>query len=110
MNYRRQQLNSLIRNEVAAIVQREVEFPIGILATITHVDVAQDMEEAVIFVSVFPSTGKDAVLGILKKRRGEIQTALYKRAKTMMLPPIRFEYDPGSEKSSAIEKISLEDK
>lgn len=95
---------------MAAIVQREVEFPIGVLATITHVDVAQDMEEAVIFVSVFPSTGKDTVLGILKKRRGEMQTALYKRVKMMMLPPIRFEYDPGSEKSSAIEKISLEDK
>ena len=108
MNYRRQQLNSLIRNEVAAIIQREVEFPAGVLTTLTHVEVGQDLEEAIIFISVFPSGGKDAVLDILKKRRGEIQTALYKRAKMMMLPPIRFEYDPGAEKSSAIERISLE--
>lgn len=108
MNYRRQQLNSLIRNETANIIQREVEFPTGILATLTHVEVERDLEEAVIFISVFPSDRRQEVLDILKKRRGEIQTFLYKRVKMMMLPPIRFEYDAGAEKSSVIEKISLE--
>lgn len=90
-------------------MQREVEFPAGILATLTHVEVSRDLEEAVIFVSVFPSERREEVFNILKKRRGEIQTFLYKRVKMMMLPPIRFEYDAGVEKSSIIEKISLEE-
>ncbi len=108
MSYRKQQLNSLIRNELANILQREVEFPVGILATLTRVEVGNDLDEATVFISVFPSNGKDEVMNILKSRRGEIQTLLYKRVNRIMLPPIRFEYDPGSEKSGAIEKISVE--
>lgn len=108
MNYRKQQLNSLIRNELANIIQREIEFPAGVLATLTKVEVGNDMEVATVFISVFPSAGKDEVLEVLKARRGEIQNLLYKRVNRIMLPPIKFEYDPGAEKSSGIEKISIE--
>jgi len=108
MSFRRQQLNSLIRNEATTAILREVEFPIGTLVSVTGVSVSSDIENAVIMVSVIPSERKDDVLKILDKKRALIQTILFKKIKIMSLPRLSFEYDPGPEKAAAIEKISME--
>lgn len=107
MSFRKQQLNSLIRNELATFIQREIEFPIGSLVTLIEVQVAPDFETGIAMVSVLPSDKKDEALAILKSNRALAQTFLFKRLKMAKVPQIRFEYDGGSEKSAAIEKILL---
>ena len=109
MSFRRQQLNSLIRNEIVIAIQKEVEFPSGCLATVTRVEIDNDLDKAAVFVSVIPSDKKDGALRALKAKRAELQTILFKRIKIMSLPQIYFEYDAGPEKSANIERIVLDD-
>lgn len=109
MSFRRQQLNSLIRNEIVSAIQKEVEFPVGCLATVTRVEVAHDLDKAAVFVSAIPSNRKDDVLAALKAKRGELQTILFKRIKIMSMPQIYFEYDAGPEKAASIERITMND-
>lgn len=107
MNFRKQQLNSLIRNEAAKAIQREVEFPAGTLVSITRVEVSDDLGYADVFVSVIPLEKKNGALKALNARRAAIQTILFKKIKILSLPRIRFNYDPGPEKAANIERISL---
>jgi len=108
MSFRKQQLSSLIRNEAAKAIQREVDFPEGVLTSITGVSVTADMSKAMIMVSVIPSEKKEKALKALNSKRGAIQTILFKKINIMSMPKISFEYDPGPEKAAAIEKITLE--
>ncbi len=107
MNFRKQQLNSLIRNEISKAIQKEVDFPVGSLASVTEVIVSDDLGFADVMVSVFPTEKKDGALKALNAKRAELQTILFKKIKIMSLPKIRFNYDPGPEKAANIERISL---
>jgi len=107
MNFRKQQLNSLIRNEISKAIQKEVDFPVGSLASVTEVRVSDDLGFADVMVSVFPTEKKDGALKALDAKRAELQTILFKKIKIMSLPKIRFNYDPGPEKAANIERISL---
>lgn len=107
MNFRKQQLNSLIRNEISKAISRGVDLPAGALASVTGVSVSDDLSYADVMVSAFPTEKKDGVMKALNAKRAELQTILFKKIKIMSLPKIRFNYDPGPEKAANIEKISL---
>jgi ribosome-binding factor A len=107
MSFRKQQLNSLIRNEISKAISKEVDFPAGSLASVTEVRVSDDLGYADVMVSAYPTGKKDGVIKALNDKRAELQTILFKKIKIMSLPKIRFSYDPGPEKAANIEKISL---
>jgi len=109
MSFRKQQLNSLIRNELVPAIQRHVDFPQGSLVTVTRVEVSGEMDRAAVFVSVLPSDQKAEVMKALKEARGELQTVLFKRLKMRIVPQIYFEYDGGPEKAANIERITMGD-
>ncbi len=107
MKFRRERLSSLIREEIAKIVSRELEFPEGRLVTITQVDVSRDSKEAVVKFSVFPSDEKGEGKKILNKHRNLIQSRLFKAIEIAVVPKIRFEHDKGAENIAVVEKIIL---
>jgi len=109
MSFRKQQLNSLIRNEIVPAIQRHVDFPVGSLVTVTRVEVSTEIERAAVFVSVLPSNMKEEVMKALTARRGELQSILFKRLKMRVVPQIYFEYDGGPEKAANIERITMGD-
>ena len=109
MSFRKQQLNSLIRNEVTAAIQKEVDIAPGLLVTVTRVEVSAENDNAAVFVSVIPSERKDEAMKTLKEARTELQTILFRRLKMRVVPQIRFEYDGGPEKAANIERITMED-
>ncbi|MFA5098629.1 MAG: 30S ribosome-binding factor RbfA [Candidatus Paceibacterota bacterium] len=110
MNYRPERVASLIREELSAIIIKNVEFPAGSLVTITDVNVDKKLEHAKVGISVLPSEGADKVLHILGKCAGHLQYLLMKRVNIKPLPRIVFEIDHGIEKLAKIEKILLDDK
>ena len=57
-------MNSLIREELGKMFERELEFPEA-LVTITDVEVNPEMEAAIVNFSVLPSEKSDRVLEIL---------------------------------------------
>ena len=110
MNYRPERVSSLIKDELSAIIIKNVEFSAGSLVTITDIDVDKKLEHAKIGISVLPSEGADKALLILSKAAGYLQYLLMKRVNIKPLPRIVFEIDHGIEKLAKIEKILLDDK
>ncbi len=110
MNYRPERVSSLIKDELSAIIIKNVEFPVGSLVTITDVEVDKKLEHAKIGISVLPSEGAEKALLILSKAAGYLQYILMKRVNIKPLPRIVFEIDHGIEKLAKIEKILLDDK
>lgn len=107
MKFRKERLNSVLRSEISRAIEKEIEFPLGVLATITDVDTASDLSEAKIGVSVLPSEKKDEVLKILNAKAGYFYSLVFKKLKIYTVPKLKFVYDPGPENAARVEEISL---
>ncbi len=106
--YRSQRVESLIAEELGKLITREIEFPVGSLATIVSVDVDKKMDRAKVRVSVIPSSADESALKILNSHVGELQHLLLKKINIKPMPRIIFEIDHGHEHAAIVEKI-LED-
>ncbi|MDP3998316.1 MAG: ribosome-binding factor A [bacterium] len=127
MNYRSQRVSKLIREELAGIMLREVEFADGALVTITGVDVDAKLERAIVWLSVLFASpeprrgglaspkrggasrekefdGAERAFAELKKRAGELQYLLMKKINIKPMPRIEFQIDRGLEHAAKIEK------
>jgi ribosome-binding factor A len=62
MTKRTEQLSALIQHNLNEIFVREVEFPLGTLATITRVEVTPDLSWAMVDLSILPISKQGSVL------------------------------------------------
>lgn len=108
MNHRKERFNSLIREELAKIVAREIDFE-GALITLIEVEISDDLKSANVYVSILPAGKKNDALKLLNKSRNFLQGILMKKIK-QALPLINFKIDEGIEKAAKLEKILLNDK
>src|SRR5262245_9202747 len=104
-SHRIEQLNSLVMQEVASIVSREIEFPSGMFVTISRVKVADDAESAKVWISVLPALHQDDALALLNSRIGDIQSVLNKKLVMKFVPKLTFVIDESNEKAEAITKV-----
>lgn len=100
-----EQLNSLVQREVAAVVRREVEFPLDTIVTVTRATVADDAESAKVWISVLPFDQAESVMQELKKRIADIQRVLNKRLVMKFVPKITFYLDKQEEKADRINDV-----
>lgn len=105
MSERIDKLNSLVQQEVAAIILREVEFPTDCLVTVTRASVADDAESAKVWVSVLPAESGKTVMKILEHRIADIQDILNKRLVMKFVPRLKFELDTQNIKAEHVTKI-----
>ncbi len=92
---RMRQVNEVIHRLVAEIVQREVEMPLGVLATITHVDTTRDLKDATVYVTVLPDAKRVSGIRALQARRGHIQHLFGQRVRLKYTPKLQFVFDEG---------------
>lgn len=104
-SHRIEQLNSLVLQEVAAIVSREIEFPSGMFVTISNVKVADDAESAKVWISVLPALHQADALELLNSRIGDIQSVLNRKLVMKFVPKITFLIDESGEKAATITKV-----
>lgn len=104
-SHRIDQLNSLVLQEVAAIISREIEWPSGMFVTMTRVSVADDAESAKVWVSVLPALHQQDALNILNARIADIQSVLNKKLVMKFVPKLTFVIDESGEKAAAITKV-----
>jgi ribosome-binding factor A len=100
-----QQLNSLVQQEVAVLLQREIEFTDGAFVTISRVEVAPDAESAKVWLSVFPEEKSDAALELVNRRIGHIQSLLNKRLVMKFVPKLTFVLDHAEEKVASLNAL-----
>jgi len=99
------QVNSLIKKELSRIILREVDFPEGVLATITRVETSSDLKEAKVFVAVIPDRQIEKVFVILNKIVYFIQQKLNERLRMRPIPRIKFEKEETTKEAARIEEL-----
>jgi len=101
---RPEQVNELIRKELADLINKEVAFE-GALLTVTFVDCSKDLRDATIGVSVLPSGLTGTALKKLRQNTGLLANALQKRTRLRHIPRFRWEIDATEEKAEGVEAL-----
>ncbi|MCL5010657.1 MAG: 30S ribosome-binding factor RbfA [Patescibacteria group bacterium] len=97
-------VNELIRRLLAEIILRELEFPRGILTTISEVKTSSDLSECKVFVSVFPTSETKNAFNILQANIYFLQQLLNKKTDLRITPKIVFKTETASA-AAKVEKI-----
>ena len=100
-----QKVNELIKRELGKIILKEIEFPMGILATISRVKTSSDLREAKVWISVVPENQIFPVLRILEINIYSLQKKLDKRLKMRPVPKIKFLKEEKLKEAQKIEEI-----
>jgi ribosome-binding factor A len=107
MSRRIERINSLLREVISEVIQREVKNPhVSALITITGVETTKDLHHAKVFVSIIgtPDQRKET-LEALQSARGFIAVAASKKVVLRYFPEIQFKLDDGAEHQARIEEI-----
>lgn len=107
MSERIQRVNQLIKRELGPIILKEIEFPSGVLVTLTRVETSVGLKQAKIYVSAIPRIKLDIVLKILNRQIHPLQQKLNKRLRMRPLPKIIFVEEKETVKAGEIEKILI---
>ena len=102
MAHRIERVNSLIRQEISELLQRQVKDPrLGNLITVTEVSTSPDLKYAKIFVSRLGSEGnKQETLNALASASGFFRSELFKRLRLRHTPELSFQWDDSIERGT----------
>ena len=94
-----------LKNGLAEIFARDVEFLPGILVTILDAKMTQDRRFAKITLSVFPTGAQAQVLDIIKRHTHEINDGLAKRLRIRVIPKLHYVFDDTEAQAEEIETL-----
>jgi len=107
MKRRLLRVNELLKRELSGIIVREVNFG-GALVSINHVDVAADLKNAHVFVSVLGSETGASVINKLESQRPILQSELARHVAMKYTPHLIFHLDDSIERGSRVIEILQE--
>lgn len=108
MSGRIEKINSLIKVELAKIIQRADIFPPGVMVTVMNVKTSIDIKHATVSVDAIPQAMIGQVLKILGKNIYHLQQELNRKIIMRYVPKIRFIHDQGQAQAERIESILKE--
>ena len=102
MAHRVERVNSLIRQEISELLQRQVKDPrLGNFIAVTEVSTSPDLKYAKIFVSRLGSEGnKQETLNALASASGFFRSELFKRLRLRHTPELSFQWDDSIERGT----------
>lgn len=100
MAHRIERVNSIIRQEISELLQRQVKDPrLGNLVAVTNVSTSPDLRHAKIFVSRIGSEEeKQETLSVLAAASGFFRNELAKRLRFRHIPELSFQWDDSIER------------
>lgn len=98
-------VNQLIRKELSQIILREIDFPSGVLVTLTRVETAPNLSESRIYLSVMPEEKQEKAFSMLKNQIWHLQQLLNKRLRMRPIPKICFIKEKETVEAGRIEEI-----
>lgn len=106
MGVRVEKIQELIKEQVSAIIMREVKDPRIGFVTVTEVDVSSDLKNAKIYISLLGSAKQmqDSWEG-LNSSVGFIRRELAHRIRMKFIPDIKFYVDTSLEYSAHIQEL-----
>jgi len=105
MTRRIQRVSQLIKKELSQLLLKEVDFPEGVLVTITRVETSANLFQAKVYISVMPEEKLSKVLQILDKLIYFLQQRLNKRLKMRPIPRIIFMEEKATKEAGRVEEI-----
>lgn len=87
--HRPKRVSRLIKEELSKLLVKEIEIPESLI-TITDVEVSNDLEKAIVKITVYPPQKSPEVLEILSKARGQLQFLLTRKLNIKPMPRIAF--------------------
>jgi ribosome-binding factor A len=106
MTHRPEKVEEFIKEELSAILQREVRDPRVGFVSVTDVEVSADLRHARIFVSVLGTDAqKTATMEGLTSALGYIRRALGRRLQMRFTPDLSFRLDESIERGSRVMKL-----
>ena len=104
MSHRIERVNSLIRQQISELLQREVKDPrLGNFVAITEVSTSSDLRHARIFVSRIGSEQeKQETLKALAVASGFFRNELGRRLHIRRIPELSFEWDDSIERGARL--------
>ena len=104
MSRRTERVNDLIRDELSDLLLREVRDPrLGVLISITRVEVAPDLSNARVFVSVMGDEAEqDAAMKALNAAAAFFHRELKKRVELRRVPFLTFRLDTSIAKGAEV--------
>jgi len=107
MAHRIERVNSIIRQEISELLQRQVKDPrLGNLVAVTDVSTSADLRHAKIFVSRIGSEEeKQETLSVLAAASGFFRNELAKRLRLRHIPELSFQWDDSIERGDYLLKL-----
>ena len=107
MAHRIERVNSLIRQGISELLQRQVKDPrLGNFIAVTGVDTSADLKYAKVFISYIGSEAeKRETLGVLTSAAGFFRRELAKRLKLRYTPLLSFQWDDSIERGSHLLRL-----
>ena len=102
-----ERVNSLIRQEISELLQRQVKDPrLGNFITVTAVDTSSDMRHAKVFVSRLEGQEeKKETLGVLASATGFFRKELAARLRLRRIPELSFQWDDSLERGDHLLRL-----
>jgi ribosome-binding factor A len=106
MKRRTERLAEEIREEVAAMIGRELKDPRIGFVTVTRVELAADLRNAKVLVSVLGGAGdRDKTLEGLRRAAGFVRREIGRRIRMRHAPEISFQFDSGIDATDRVARL-----
>lgn len=105
MRERIPQVNQLIKKELGQIILKEVDFPEGVLVTLTRVQTSSNLIQAKVYISVMPEIQIGQVLEIMNRQIYFLQQMLNKRLRMRPIPKIQFVEEKATREAGRVEEL-----
>ena len=99
----RSNFNTLVHRCLSEVLLFQSSDPRFSKVTISRVETTQSLTAAKVYVSIFPTKGKEELIASLNHASGFFSRKLGKVLKTRNTPHLTFEYDRGFDHSDEIE-------
>ena len=107
MAHRVERMNSLIRQEISELLQREVKDPrLGNFIAVTEVSTSPDLKHARVFVSSVAGAGdRQETLNVLTAASGFFRKEMARHLKLRYIPELSFQWDDSIEQGAHLQKL-----
>ena len=98
-------INELLKRQLGELFLKEIEFPKGVLVTITRVETSPDLREAIVSISAMPNSANKKVQQILKYCIYDLQQEINRKLRMRPIPKIVFREEKEVVEAAKIEEL-----
>ena len=102
---RQKRVASLIKEELGRLLMEDIQGSSLELITITRVEMSSDLKSARVYISLFGSGEKGAILDSLNERKGHFRKSIASKINLKYNPMLIFFLDPASDYERRIDEL-----